>query len=155
VCTGIALAWSELPTELIGRYKLQRRMHERGGERELRFLLADREPLLPVWHESQLCIVGWGNMRGHSRCLPRSGWIWREELETGLWANTDAQKVIIPATLGLEKGVWFRIRQGIHGLLVSDECKRQHVYMLCDTPTHYYRVMTRCDRMPLLVEEVI
>lgn len=155
MCTGIALAWSELPTDLIGRYPLRRRTHERGGEPEVRFLFEDREPLLPVWHESQLLIVPWGNARGQSRFLPRGGWVWREELESGVWRNTDAARVVIPATLGLEKGVWFRIRQGVHGLIARDEKKLFHAYMLCDESTHYYRVMTRSDRMPLLVEEWI
>jgi hypothetical protein len=155
MCTGIALAWNELPTELTVRLNLRRRIHERGGEAEVRFLFEDLEPLLPIWRDYQLEIACWGNHRGRSKILPRTGWVWREELESGVWKNTDAAKVVVPATLGLEKGVWFRIRQGIHALIVSDEHKIPHVYMLCDEPTHYYRVMTRSDRMPLLVEEHI
>jgi hypothetical protein len=71
MCVGIALAWSELPTELIERHGLERRAHERGGEREVQFLYRDRHPCLPVWREGQLQIVRWGNRRGESRFLPQ------------------------------------------------------------------------------------
>jgi hypothetical protein len=54
MCTGIALAWNEMPTELIGRHGLERRVHERGGEREIRFLYRDRRPRLPIWRDGQL-----------------------------------------------------------------------------------------------------
>jgi hypothetical protein len=40
---------SELPSELIARHALGRRIHDRGGEREVQFLFADAERLLPVW----------------------------------------------------------------------------------------------------------
>jgi hypothetical protein len=40
---------SELPSELIARHALGRRLHDRGGEREVQFLFADAERLLPVW----------------------------------------------------------------------------------------------------------
>ena len=51
MCTAISLAWSELPTELIGRHRLERRRHDRGegGEPEVRFLYRDHRPRLPVW----------------------------------------------------------------------------------------------------------
>ncbi|MGZ3412465.1 MAG: hypothetical protein ACXWNX_01245, partial [Isosphaeraceae bacterium] len=51
MCVGIALAWSELPTELIGRHGLHRRVHDRGGEKEVQFLYRDRKPRLPVWRD--------------------------------------------------------------------------------------------------------
>ncbi len=38
VCLGIALAGSELPTELIGRRNLQACLHLRGGQPEYRFI---------------------------------------------------------------------------------------------------------------------
>ncbi len=61
----------------------------------------------------------------------------------------------IPATLGFERGVWFRVRQGIRGLLVPDEQGVAVAYMVCEPASHYYRVMTRSDRMPVLIEERI
>ena len=92
MCIGIALAWSELPTELIGRHGLERRVHERGGEREVRFLYRDRRPRLPVWRDGRLQIVRWGNGRGQSRFLPRTGWTWQTTIEEGYWRGLDADR---------------------------------------------------------------
>ena len=155
MCAGIALAWSELPLPLIERHALHLRAHDRGGEREVRFLAHDRNPRIPVWRDGQLLIVRWGNLRGQSSHLPRTAWTWKESVETGAWRHVDATPVLIPATLGYEKGVWFRIRVGVRGLLVADERGKAVAYMICEPATHYYRVMTRSDRMPVMVEEPI
>jgi len=63
------------------------------------------------------------------------------------------EPVVIPAKLGLEKGTWFPILVGIRGLLVEDEEGRPVVYMVCEPSTHYFRIMTGCDRMPVLVDQ--
>jgi hypothetical protein len=57
--------------------------------------------------------------------------------------------------MGLENGVWFRIREGIRGVLVRDENEVDVVYMVCEPATHYYEVMTRSKRMPVLIGERI
>ena len=73
MCIGIALAWSELPKELVGRHGLHRRVHERGGEPEVRFYFNDRVPRLPIWRDGRLQIARWGNgaitfwIEGHGR----------------------------------------------------------------------------------------
>ncbi len=155
MCVGIALAWSELPTDLIGRHGLNRRAHERGGEWEVRFLARDRVPRVPVWRDGRLQIVRWGNSRGQSRFLPRTCWTWLETIDEGGWRGMDAIPVDIPATLALERGVWYRVRQGIRGLLVPDERGSAVAYMICEPSSHYYQVMTRSSRMPVLIEERI
>lgn len=156
MCQGIALAWSELPRELIGRYQLRRRAHKRvGGEFEVRFLYQDRFPKLPVWRDGRLQLARWGNGRGQSRILPRTGWTWLSTIERGDWLGLEPVPVVIPATLALENGVWYVVRQGARGLLVPDERGMAVAYMICKPATPYYRMMTRSDRMPLLVEEQI
>lgn len=155
MCVGIALAWSELPTELIGRHGLDGCVHSRGGAPEVRFLHRDRRPRLPIWRDGRLQVVRWGNSRGQSRGLPRTGWTWLETINTGGWRGLDPIAVDIPATLGLDRGVWYRIRQGVRGLLVPDERGAAVVYMICEPATHYYQVMTRSHRMPVLIEETI
>jgi hypothetical protein len=155
MCLGIALAWSELPTELIKRHGLERRVHERGGEREIRFLYRDRCPRLPVWRDGRLQVVRWGNGRRQSRFLPRTGWTWQSTVEEGSWQNLNPLPVEIPATLGWDGGIWFRIRHGIRGLLVPDERSAAVVYVICEPASHYYRVMTRSTRMPVLIDERI
>ena len=155
MCLGIALAWSELPKELVERHGLERRLHDRGGEAEARFLYRDGSPMLPVWSDGRLRIVHWGNGRGRSRVLPRTGWTWSETVQNGGWRDLDAAFVDIPATFGLERGVWYRIRQGIRGVLVPDERGQAVCYMICEPASHYYHVMTRSDRMPVLIDERI
>jgi hypothetical protein len=141
--------------ELIEQHGLQRRVHDRGGEPEVRFLLADRERVLPVWLDGRLQIARWGNRRGQSPGLPCTAWARLATLEAGGWAELGAAEVVIPAALGLDRGVWFQIREGVRGLAVSDEHGRPVVYVLCEPASHYYAVMTRSDWMPLLVGEDI
>lgn len=52
-------------------------------------------------------------------------------------------------------GVWFRVKQGMKGLLVRDRGGGPAVYMVCEPATRYYRVMTRAAWMPVLIGEVI
>ena len=155
MCAGIALAYSELPLDLIERHRLEPRVHDRGGEREVRFLYRDSHRYLPVWHEGQLQIVRWGCRRGDSKVLPCTGWTWQATVEEGRWSTWEAEPIEIPATMGLENGIWFRIRQGIRGLLVTDERRIMRAYMICEPASHYYQVMTRSKRMPVLIEERI
>ena len=155
MCDGIALACSELPLELIERHGLGRRVHERGGEREIRFLYRDRQPLLPVWHEGRLLVVRWGNRRGQSKGLPRCGWTKQTTVEAGYWEHSGAAAVDIPATLGLLNGVWFQIVQGIRGLLTADGRGEPAAYMICEPASHYFQVMTRSGWMPVLIGERI
>jgi hypothetical protein len=130
-------------------------MHERGGERKIRSYYRDRFPRLPIWRDGRLQIVRWGNGRGDSRFLPRTGWTWMSTVEAGYWRSVEPIRVDIPATLGFDRGVWFRIRQGIRAILVPDERGVAVAYMICEPASHYYRVMTRSDRMPVLIEERI
>jgi hypothetical protein len=144
---GIAVAYSDLPVELID----QHRVHERGGEPEVQFLVRDADRVLPVWQEGRLRIIRWGNRRGQSRVLPCTAWTWAATLEQGGWGEREAVPVVIPATMGLDRGVWFRVREGIRGVVVQDEQGRPVVYVLVEPATHYYQVMTRSSLMPVLV----
>jgi hypothetical protein len=155
MCVGIALLQSEIPLELIEKDDLSRRIHERGGEREVRFLYRDYDPVLPVWYGGRLTFFRWGNRRRSCHSLPPTAWTWLESVEGGKWSPWAPELVDIPATFGLEGGVWFRIRQGIRGLLVHDELEQPVVYMMCEPATRYYRVMTRAERMPVLIDERI
>src|ERR671916_514939 len=111
MCAGIALSWSELPTELIGRHGLYRRAFERGGEREVRFYYRDRSPRLPVWRDGRLQVARWGSGRGQSRYLPRTGWTWLDTVRDGGWRGLDPIPVDIPAPLIVERGVWVAVTQ--------------------------------------------
>jgi hypothetical protein len=155
VCAGIALALSELPVTLMERHGLGARVHDRGGEREVRFLCRDAPRLLPVWYAGRLRVARWGCRRGESRVLPCTAWTWQATVAAGGWAQWAAAPVDIPATMGLENGVWYAVRQGMRGVLVRDERGIPVVYMVCEPASHYYEVMTRGRRMPVLIGERI
>lgn len=57
--------------------------------------------------------------------------------------------------VGLDRGVWFRVREGVRGVMLRDEQGQPIVYVLVEPPTHYYEVMTRSEWMPALVGELI
>src|SRR5947209_942404 len=128
---GVALPWSALPLEMLEQPDVQRRIHERGGEREIQFHFRDHLPILPVWHEGRLRLVTWGNRRrGGSRHPPCTGWTWLATVEAGGWLHAGAVAVDIPAIMGLDNGVWFAIREGIRGLLVTDENQVERVFVI-------------------------
>lgn len=141
---------------MIGRPELHRRRYFRGEDEEYRFLWRDRTPKLPVWRDGRLLLARWGNGRGQSRWLPRTGWTWLETIQGGGWRNTQAIPVDIPASFGLERrGVWYLIEVGIRGLLVGDERGNAVVYMVCEPASHYYRTMTGSNRMPVFIDQRI
>lgn len=151
MCFGIALPIDALPEELVERYPHRLATREPEAARELRFTFRDPQAELPVWRDNQLQILAWGNRDDRASRLPRTGWCRQESLESGRWSWLRPEMVEIPAALGLEKGVWFLITEGIRGVLVHDERGRPRVYMLTQPASHYYQIMTRHDRMPVLL----
>jgi hypothetical protein len=155
VCTAIALAYSELPLQLIQEHGLEGRVHDRGGEKEVRFYWQATPTLLPVWWHGQLRIVRWGNRDRAERKLPPTGWTWQESIEEGKWSALAPEPVVIPASFGLMHGVWYKVKQGMRGLLVHDREGKPVVFVVCQPATRYYQIMTRADWMPALLDEVI
>jgi hypothetical protein len=84
-----------------------------------------------------------------------SGLARQEDVEAGQWAPWQPELVDIPARLCPERGVWFHVREGMRGLLVADERGVGHIDILTEPASHYYLVMTRSDRMPVLILERI
>jgi hypothetical protein len=151
MCRGISVLKNRIRQELYEEYELSRFLHKRGECEELWFDFAERVQtvLLPVICDGQLLIRQWGNRSGAGK-LPKTGWCKQESLTAGKWRWLEPQPVEIPADFGLEKGIWFGVTQGMRGILVHD-----HVYMLTEPASHYYEVMTRHDRMPVLIDQVI
>jgi hypothetical protein len=155
MCTGVALALRELPEKLVVQHRLADCVHDRGGEQEVRFLYRHSLPRLPVWREGQLQVVRWGNGQRRSRSLPATRWTRLAAVESGEWQGFRPEFVDIPASAGLENGIWYKVRRGMRGLLVCDERYAPVVYVLCEPASHYYQVMTRSPWMPLLIGERI
>jgi hypothetical protein len=121
----------------------------------VQFLFAEGERLLPVWRDGRLEVLRWGNRRGESAQLPCTAWTQMETVEDGGWGECGVEPVVIPASMGLDKGVWFCISQGIRGV-VHDERGMPRVYVVCEPSSHYYQIMTRGSRwMPVLIDERI
>ena len=155
MCTAIALAHSELPLLLMDEHGLDARVHERGGEREVRFYYQACPTVLPVWWDGQLRVVRWGNRDRAERKLPPTGWTWHETVAEGKWAALAPEPVVVPATFIFALGVWVKVKQGVQGLLVRDRAGTPVVYLLCEPATRYYQVMTKAEWAPVLVGEVI
>ncbi len=158
MCKGISILKARMKQELFEEYELARRIVRRSSDsqEELHFMYTDPVVELPVIHDGQLKIYEWGN-RGGAKVskLPATGWCRLESIEAGKWRWLKPQKIIIPADFGLEKSVWFQINEGLEGVVVHDEQRKPHVYMLTQPASHYYEVMTRHERMPLLVKQEI
>ena len=159
MCRGISILKNRIRQELYERYELARLVHTRNetAVEEIWFDFADRSlkrVMLPVIDAGQLQILEWGNRGGETK-LPKTGWCKKESLEAGKWRWLHPERVEIPANFGLEKGIWFQIEQGISGIRVHDEQGQPHVYMLTEPSSHYFQVMTRHDRMPVLIDQRI
>lgn len=77
-------------------------------------------------------------------------------IREGGWKNLPAMPVEIPAAYALERrGVWYLVERGVRGLLVPDERGAAVAYVVCEPASHYYRIMTGSDRMPVLIEQRI
>lgn len=157
MCKGISITLGDLRQELIQQHELERRITTRTqtAPPELHFMYSDANAELPVFHNGRSMIYLWGNRDNRTSRLPLGGWCKTESLETGRWRWLNPEPVEIPADFGWEKGVWFQVVQGIRAVVVKDEQRCPHVYMLTKPATHYFAIMTKCDRMPVLIEQEI
>ncbi|QGJ68580.1 Hypothetical protein PBC10988_2410 [Planctomycetales bacterium 10988] len=158
MCLGISLSAREVTDAFIRYYRLSQRIVTRhpGADREIRFLLRDPHPQLPVFYQGRMTILPWGRApqetsRTQKTRLPAGGWCPIESLKEGQWQHLKPEEVIIPATYGYEKGVWFLVKEGMRGVVILGDNRVPHVYMLTQPASHYYRIMTRHDRMPCLL----
>jgi hypothetical protein len=155
MCKGISISKARLRQEVVEQYELADRLTNRGGQAELHFMYTDPIVQLPVLRNGEIVIYEWGNRGNKESKLPRTGWCRNESLEAGKWRWLKPELVEIPADFGLEKGVWFPIVQGINGVVVADEHKQPHVYLLTKQASQHFASMTLHDRMPALIEQEI
>jgi hypothetical protein len=102
-----------------------------------------------------LHVVRWGNKDRSERKLPPTGWTWEETVESGWWSEMSPEPVVVLATFSLSNGVWFKVKQGMRGLLVRDRKAEPVVFLVCRPSTRYFGVMCRAEWMPVLIDEVI
>ncbi|WP_020472433.1 hypothetical protein [Zavarzinella formosa] len=157
MCSAVSLDLSSIPKHIFDEHDLLSRVYDRGGNQpEIQFAITDPEPLLPVLDGGVFRLMRWGS-RDRAGRLPTTGWTWRGSVEGGAWAKIGCptEPVTILADYGCENRFWYKITKGIHGLIVRPEGEPPAVFMICEEPTRYYRVMTRGERMPWLIDEVI
>jgi hypothetical protein len=156
VCAGIAVYWRDFPEALLGHHLLEERkvLRAEGAEPEVQFLFRAVPRVIPAWHRGRLAVFPWGD-GGRASPLPPGGWVRRADLEAGRVEAFQPELVDIPACFGLDKGVWYQIHEGVHGLLLRDPDGTPHVYLLVEPASHYYQTMTRSAWMPLLIGQRI
>lgn len=154
MCTAIALLTSELPLNLPEGTVRAERLHARENREEFQFHWWQIPSILPVRWDGKLKVLPWGS-KSRFGALPSGGWIPKEQVDGGLFASAKLEPVVIPANLGFQKGTWFLIFEGIHGVVIQSWFG-PIVYMLTRPATNYYRNMTgQSPTMPLLVNQVI
>ena len=152
MCTAISYNHGAFMEELIEKYELDKKSmkHADSKETEYKFQFQDKKPLLPIITDT-IHICEWGNRDNKISSLPHTGWCRAESLTAGKWDWLSPTMVRIPASHGLEKGVWFPIKNGIQGVLVYDKDHSEHIYMLTQSSDEAYRTLTQHDRMPAFV----
>ncbi|MDB5308840.1 MAG: hypothetical protein JWO38_3042 [Gemmataceae bacterium] len=154
MCTGIALASSELPVELTRLHRLTERVYDREGREEVQFHWWQVPTVLPVRRNGRLQILPWGTKYRRGP-LPYGGWVSLDHVRDGLFTHATPDEVVIPANLGQHKGTWFLITEGIKGVAIETR-GGPVVYMLTEPASNYYRNMTeQSPVMPVFVDQVI
>jgi len=120
---------------------------------ELRMNVRSPQAVLPIQDNGVNHLICWGN-KTHSR-LPKTGFCKKESLESGRWRWLNPKPVKILAAFGQTNGVWYQVREGIHGILVYDDLGIPHCFMLTQPSTHYFKTMTGNERMPALINQII
>jgi hypothetical protein len=64
---------------------------------------------------------------------------------------TQYRLVDIPCSLILEARIWVMVREGVQGLLATDNTGLERVWLLCQPSSYYFKVMTRGEWMPILL----
>ena len=148
---GLAIQISDVP--VAWHAMSSQRLFNREGAPELRFSYYERLPELPVIVDGEFRFLPWGNKTNAS--VPKGGWCELEELEAGRWQWLKPQEVVIPANFGRQSGRWFLIDSAARGILVHSERGHPYVYMLTEPASHYYEIMCRHQRMPVLIDQRI
>jgi len=150
MCTGIAIAVSELPGVMLDG--LGDRLYKRGPQQEVQFHWWQSPALLPVRWEGSLKLCLWGGKDRRSP-LPTGGWISHDQIAAGILEQPE--EGVIPANLGYDKGTWFVVSEGIRAIIANGP-EGPVVYMLTEPASNYYRNMTeQSPMMPVFVNQVI
>lgn len=113
----------------------------------IRMSVNDRDPKLGIRTCNGPRYVLWGYSKNF--CLKK------ESLVSGYLCHIQSKPVEIIANRALVNGIWFQIKKGIRGILILDGKGSKRVLILTEPSTHYFKIMTRADRMPVLIDQLI
>lgn len=97
--------WSQLPLSLIEEHNLVERIHDRGGEKEVRFYWQANPTFLPRLVGRQAPNHQVGEQGPGREEIAHDGWTWQEKIEDGWRSSLAPEPVTIPASFGLMNGV--------------------------------------------------
>lgn len=147
MCQAIRFSKNEFPEETLQKHHLQIIADE------LRIYYASSNAWLPILLHGENRLVKWGNTKNFK--LPKTGFCKKESLEAGKWQWLNPVPIAILASSALVNGIWFQVRQGIQGVLLTSESGTQHGYIVTQPATHYFKTMTGAERMPVLINQIL
>jgi len=155
MCGGVIFPFKEVYREALAEYYSPEQIEEFEQTGQVKSVYWQKtEPVLPVVSqededdEPKEEVLLWGN-RDKEAPFPQTGWAREDSIESGKWAYMKPKPALIPVTHGVEKGRWFDIDEGIHGVIVQKGGERR-VYMLTQDATSDFLAATKHDRMPVL-----
>ncbi len=149
MCGGIGFKISKYSKKKLREYFSDEQIDEASKTGELNTFFWSKSAVLPVVVEGKDDLAEWGN-KDKNVSLPLTGWAREESINTGKWNHLNPSIVVIPAVKGFEKGVWFDIKGGIKGIIVSKNDQRR-VYIETQPSTLKYKKLTHHDREPIFL----
>ncbi|MFO0958787.1 MAG: hypothetical protein U0800_15365 [Isosphaeraceae bacterium] len=149
---SVVLAGSEVPTELMGLAELRRREFLREAAAEFRFALR-RPPAQDPDPAAGPCSSPVGATPPARRPgLPAPVLTRKDRVDSSDWARYGGVPIEIrPRSVRGRR--WCFVRSGIRGILAPDEHGRAVCYVICEPSTNYYKNMTGCRWMPVLIDQ--
>ncbi len=149
MCGGISFNFTLLAEDELKAFLTSEEFKAFKKSGEVQSFFWSIRPILPAKVSGAVHLFDWGN-REKTVDLPRTGWARIESYAGGYWNHLKPREVVIPASRGYEKKVWFNIAEGIHGILVEKD-GIERVYMLTQPADGRYEKLTKHDRMPKFV----
>lgn len=115
----------------------------------------DKEAYLPIKILSENRFVLWGNKNNPRLRVPLGAFLAFENIKSGQISQLKPKIVDVIANAAQENGIWFQIKVGIKAILIKDIYGKEHAYILTMPATHYFKTMTRSEKMPVLIKQVI
>lgn len=147
MCGGIGFNPNLISEEELLRFFTQEEVDYFFKTGEAQIFFWSIRPVLPAETAGAVHLFDWGN-RDKNIDLPKTGWARIESLEAGRWNYLNPVEVIIPASRGYEKKIWFNTPDKLKGVIVEKD-GNQRIYMITKPADQDYINLTGHDRMPV------